>query len=456
MTGESERTSGRRPLSILVYAPILNAGGGTRLLRRILPEFLGHPELGRVRLLTAATRAEAGEAPQFDIPGLEVERVARGWLGAPASGGDPPHSGRLLRYLKYAGAPLLRTGRRRWAEWLSGGSLSARALGRLLPRERWAARFDRGFDLLWAFWPHRLPPPASHVPVVCTVQDLIFFDFPEILGPVETQAEHARLGRWLASSRIIVVSSGASAEKLSEHFGVDPAKVRIVRHAYFLGDASAPVPPRPARIPLSVSKYLLVASNTTIHKNHANLLVAWSRFSKRREWTLVLAGPGTDVLAEPGRQGFFPSDHGSSLKALARRLGLSPGEDVLVLGEVTGEEILGAIGNAAGLVMPSFAEGGGSFPVEEALTLGVPVISSDIGPVREQTEGRTAEILWFDPYSPDQLRAALERLASDEPALRAKARRARSDPRPGWSVVADQYARVFSEAAGRAEAALVP
>ena len=98
--------------------------------------------------------------------------------------------------------------------------------------------------------------------------------------------------------------------------------------------------------------------------------------------------------------------------------------------------------------MPSLAEGGGSFPVEEALAAGVPVLCSDIPVLREHLRGRTARIAWFDPDSPASIVAALEAVFADYDDYKARAVRGAGDPRPSWDDVAARYVDVFMATAG--------
>lgn len=77
--------------------------------------------------------------------------------------------------------------------------------------------------------------------------------------------------------------------------------------------------------------------------------------------------------------------------------------------------------------MPTLAEGGGSFPVREAVERGIPAVVSDIPVLREMIERLGGEVLWFDPHSPESLAASLATFAED-PMLSAGGRRLRRDP----------------------------
>jgi glycosyltransferase involved in cell wall biosynthesis len=183
------------------------------------------------------------------------------------------------------------------------------------------------------------------------------------------------------------------------------------------------------------------------------LLTAWSRFDERREWPLVAFGYGTEVLES--LEG-AASWRAAQLVGLVARLGLGPGDGLHALGYVSDDEVGALIAGAAALVMPSFTEGGGSFPVEEALQAGVPVLCSDIPVMREHLAERSATIGWFDPASVDSIGRAVGELVAGYPARRASALAGQADPRPTWDDVAAAYAATFAEVAGAAATARTP
>ena len=133
------------------------------------------------------------------------------------------------------------------------------------------------------------------------------------------------------------------------------------------------------------------------------------------------------------------------MSGLIQRHGLVSGKDFFALGYTSDADIHHLVQHATALIMPTLAEGGGSFPVEEALCLGVPVLCSDIPVLREHLTGRTARIGWFDPESPEAIRAALTDLIEHQAEYRQAAIAGMQDPRPSWDDVAAQYADVFTK-----------
>ena len=127
--------------------------------------------------------------------------------------------------------------------------------------------------------------------------------------------------------------------------------------------------------------------------------------STRPRLVLLVAGRSGEVSAE--------------LERLRDRLGLK--ERVCFLGHR--EDVPEILAAADLFVFPSFYEG---LPgaVIEAMALGLPIVASDIDPVRETVEeGRNA--LLVKPGSPSELASAIERLLEDRLTAQAFGRRGR-------------------------------
>ena len=101
------------------------------------------------------------------------------------------------------------------------------------------------------------------------------------------------------------------------------------------------------------------------------------------------------------------------------------------------------------LIMPTFAEGGGSYPVLEAMQRGIPVVCSDIPPIREQIARTGGEVLWFDPHDPAQLAARLHELELGYAQIKARAvEQAKHLRHRTWQDIAADYCREFRTIAG--------
>jgi glycosyltransferase involved in cell wall biosynthesis len=265
--------------------------------------------------------------------------------------------------------------------------------------------------------------------------DAIIFHIPESIGPRSLALETANLHTWFDKLDKIVVTSRHTKRRLLEVAGEKWAsKVAVIPVADFDGPAGLPGLPGPPELGLAATRrfgrYLVMPANTSIHKNHRLLLAAMRR--SVGQWNLVLTGDGT------------AGGSGSPIGRLVAEAGLE--HRVFGLGYVSKELVARLIADAEALVMPTLGEGGGSFPVSEAIAAGTPVITSNLDVIMEQLERMGAQARVFDPRSVDELVDALDRLAAAPDDFRRAAREqvGRLHLRT-WSDVARDFSLLLDE-----------
>ncbi|MFF2484533.1 glycosyltransferase family 4 protein [Paenibacillus sp. NPDC058071] len=301
-------------------------------------------------------------------------------------------------------------------------------------------------DVVYYFWPHtQLYRPIDR-PTLCTFHDTTFFDFvpPFIDGP-QLKLHWTLSQSWLEHVTAVAVSSQHVKNRLIAHFGPRNANAFVIPHAItpiahtFSNQVSHAIA---AAIP---EDYIIYPSNTSPHKNHNNLLLGLSRFKERKKYPLVLTGYLTDLLRMPFPN--FSSEHSwiPTLASTMNSTGLRVGADVFPLGFVSDQDIPALIKNAKALIMPSLSEGGGSYPVEEALRLGTPVLCSDIPVMREHLSRHSAKIAWFDPHNPDSIADALDELFTNYDDYKLSAIQGIHDPTQTWDDIAAAYVAVMRE-----------
>jgi len=188
-------------------------------------------------------------------------------------------------------------------------------------------------------------------------------------------------------SRGLIAVSDATRQDLQRYYGVDAEVIHHGVEQQFFDIAKKREP----------KDYLLCASTTHPHKNLERLLRVYAQ------------APDLPPLVITGVRGFAARE----IEALA-------GDRVTVTGWIPRQELHELFRCARGFIYPSTFEGFG-MPVLEAMAAGVPVVCSDIPPLRE-IAGDTVE--YFDAASDDGIRETLLKLAAGALPTAAAQRRA--------------------------------
>jgi glycosyltransferase involved in cell wall biosynthesis len=261
-------------------------------------------------------------------------------------------------------------------------------------------------------------PLIRPCPGVVTIHDLAFEEPDTDMAP-RTRLKYRTLTRRAASSaERIICPSDFTRDDVCARYGVDPAKVRVIREAPAL-----PAPPDPSG-QASSAPYVLAVGDLRPKKNLPALVRAFATLHRKRVvgHRLVLAG--------------LDAGEGARLNALA---GSAPLE---MTGYLSDERLDALIRGADLVVHPSLYEGFG-LVVLEAMARGTPVLAARAGAL-PQTGGEAAA--YFDPDVPDSLADQLGQLLSDpaERAHRAETGRVWA-ARFSWPEAARQTAAVYQE-----------
>lgn len=84
--------------------------------------------------------------------------------------------------------------------------------------------------------------------------------------------------------------------------------------------------------------------------------------------------------------------------------------------------------------------------MEEALSMGTPVLCSDIPVMREHLSNRSADVVWFDPESPNSITKAFDLLLERYDLYKQSSISGMNDPSGSWDDIAQQYVAVFYDA----------
>jgi glycosyltransferase involved in cell wall biosynthesis len=259
-------------------------------------------------------------------------------------------------------------------------------------------------------------PSARYRRAVATFHDLFVLTGEYSTAEFrERFAEQAK--RAAARSDLIIAVSQFTADQVSNLLQVNPSRIRVIRHGVHL-------PRAPERRRKTT---ILHVGAIQTRKNLVRLVQAFE--SVPGPWRLTLAGS----------EGFGAGEVLAVISA-------SPAADRIdVLGYVA-PAVLEKLYSEAGIfAFPSLDEGFG-IPVLEAMSRGVPVVTSSRSAL---TEVGGEAVMYVDPFRVEELAAALQRLASDEDLRRelADAGRKRAEAF-SWERAARQTVEVYRELLG--------
>lgn len=232
----------------------------------------------------------------------------------------------------------------------------------------------------------RLAPSSARI--VLTVHDMIHERFPHLFPPTDrTAADKAAA---VARADHVICVSENTRRDLIGLLGVAPEKTSVILHGYRIATARVPAQVTPA----ARHPFLLYVGYRGNYKNFMPFMRAYA--------TSSLLADGFDVVC------FGSGPLSADERQAIRKLGVADER----VSHVSGDDgVLAALyRQAAALVYPSLYEGFGIPPLE-AMGFGCPVACSNTSSLPEVV-GDAA--VTFDPNDLDDMRAALERVATDD------------------------------------------
>lgn len=237
-------------------------------------------------------------------------------------------------------------------------------------------------------------PPTAGRPLVVTVHDAASEVDPQAF-PRRGRAFH-RAGLRAAARRAaaVITGSASSADEIVGFGGIPEDLIRIIPYC-----VDPPASPAGGGHPAGIDRpYVLWVGSLEPRKGVGTLVAAMARLARAGRHTGVLT-----VLA--GYQGWL----GSGLVDPADIEALGP--SIRQLGRVDETELWALYRHASVFAFPSRHEGFG-LPVLEAMSQGIPVVASDIPPLREAVGGAAVLI---DPGRPAEWAEAISALLDGGP-----------------------------------------
>lgn len=301
-------------------------------------------------------------------------------------------------------------------------------LGRLLP-----ARAGRGLraSVYVQVSPHHLTRAAlvrkilrrEQPRFLCLVHDLIPIEYPEYARVSGDLQHRQRIATVAELADGVIVNSAATGRSLRPWLERSGRQVDV-RVALLGTEPLSPV--EPFR-PTDGRPYFVCIGTIEPRKNHLLLLNLWRRLAQ------TLPAGQVPRLVIIGRRGW---ENEQVLDMLERSPALRG--HVEELNGCSDARLAALLCGARALLMPSFAEGYG-MPVAEALSVGTPVLCSDLPALREA--GREAPD-YLDPLDGPAWQAAILDHAERGPAHTAQMERLARWRAPTW----DQHIAIVAEA----------
>jgi glycosyltransferase involved in cell wall biosynthesis len=278
-------------------------------------------------------------------------------------------------------------------------------------------------DIVHGPSPASIPPAGPDQKLVVTVHDVAFLVAPQLFPRQWRTMFRMGLRAAVRRADAIITPSRNTAEDLITKTKVDPERVFVVPEGVSRGSTDSDPDQVLSRLKVH-PPYLLFVGTLEPRKNLVRLIRAYRRAAASGiPHALVLAGP-----------------LGWHHQQLHRELALRGPGDVLLTGALSEGDLDALYAHASAFVYPALYEGFG-LPVLEAMSRGVPVITSNTSSIPE-VAGDAA--IGVDPESVRDIAAAIGEVLTD-PALAEKLAalgRARAE-RFSWDEAARQTLQLY-------------
>lgn len=270
------------------------------------------------------------------------------------------------------------------------------------------------------------------IKIATIVHDVSFKVFPQLIRKSDLFFLSLLIPMSLRRADRIIAVSRFTAEEIIKYYKIEKKKVVWIHNAVgenFLEDCPYEQVEAVRKKYALPEKFILYIGTLQPRKNLPALIEAYVKMSneKRGDLKLVLAG---------GKGHNFDSQIEDFIKSYSLQ------EHVYLPGFIDEADKPALIKAAHVFCYPSLYEGFG-IPILEAMTLGVPVLASDIPPHVEVTAGAA---LLFDVNDPADLTEKLARIASDE-MLRTqlKEKEASQMKNFSWRKTAEKMLEIYRE-----------
>lgn len=235
---------------------------------------------------------------------------------------------------------------------------------------------------------YSIPPLAPQKSIVL-IHDLAFKFFPEAYSKYELMLQENAINIAKNKASTIVFTGEANRKDFVKFYGKPKAKTAVIPLGFENNNDTALISEKKG------CPYFLVVGRIEKRKNTARIVEAFELFKNKNisNHKLILIGK-----------------NGFGCKETEDKIANSKNKnDIIKEGYVDDKKLLILYKNASALVYPSLYEGFG-FPTLEAMSLGTPVITSDIPTIKEVVGDAAALV---DPKNTLEIATAMKKLTQD-------------------------------------------
>ena len=246
-----------------------------------------------------------------------------------------------------------------------------------------------------------VPPPMSSGALVMIVHDLAFELMSETT-PRRDDGWRRRFRRWLRTASAVIVPSEATRHDLSQLTDIDEDIIHVIPHGT---DPEAFSPVSGLQIEELRHRfgipgpYMVFLGSLEPRKNIETLIRAMGMIADPRVMLVIAGGPVG-----------WASGYGERIDGAIAGLSPSHRARIVRVGYLSDADRRAILSGAEVLAFPSLYEGFG-LPILEGFAANVPVLTSDVGAMRE-VAGNAAVLV--DPKDPVAVARGLDELLADE------------------------------------------
>jgi glycosyltransferase involved in cell wall biosynthesis len=255
------------------------------------------------------------------------------------------------------------------------------------------------------------------LPTLSWLPDFQHRRLPRFFSGPQWLAREARYRSVVMNRRHILLSSHDAHADMRHFYRSSPARAHVAPFAICMDKPATFADGERVRLARGLpERFIFLPNQFWAHKNHKVVIAALGMMAPDERPFIAASGQENDPRA-PGLM--------SSLMAALVATGASG--SFKPLGHIPYSEVMALNARADALLNPSFFEGW-STPVEEAKSLGTPLVLSNLAVHREQVGG---DAIFFDPHDPADcvaaLRASMSRPARQPQDVEAVVRRNLAD-----------------------------